>query len=104
MSTRPHEALPGVLQRLAAVDTTSLTDAGRGLRVLPAALRPIRTGRTAAGSALTVDAREDLMPVLAGLAEAGPGDVLVIAAGIPTTRWPGSCSPPRRCGEGWPAS
>ena len=68
-----------LLQRLAAIDTTSLKDAGPGLRVLPAALRPIRPGVRLLGRALTVDAREDLMPVLAGLAEAGPGDVLVIA-------------------------
>ena len=68
-----------LLQRLAAIDTTSLKDAGPGLRVLPAALRPIRPGVRLLGRAVTVDAREDLMPVLAGLAESGPGDVLVIA-------------------------
>ena len=68
-----------LLQRLTAIDTTSLKDAGPGLRVLPAALRPIRPGVRLLGRALTVDAREDLMPVLAGLAQSGPGDVLVIA-------------------------
>jgi regulator of RNase E activity RraA len=68
-----------LLQRLTAIDTTSLKDAGPALRVLPAALRPIRAGVRLLGRAVTVDAREDLMPVLAGLAQAGPGDVLVIA-------------------------
>lgn len=68
-----------LLRRLAAVDTTSLKDAGPDLRVLPAALRPIRSGVRLLGRAVTVDAREDLMPVLAGLAAAVPGDVLVIA-------------------------
>ena len=69
-----------LLGRLAAVDTTSLADAGGGaLRVLPAALRPVRPGLGLAGRALTVDARDDLMPVLAGLRQAGPGDVLVVA-------------------------
>jgi regulator of RNase E activity RraA len=68
-----------LLQRLAAVDTTSLKDAGPALRVLPSALRPIGRGVRLVGRALTVDAREDLMPVLAGLDRSGPGDVLVIA-------------------------
>ena len=75
----PSTESADLLQRLAAIDTTSLKDAGPGLRVLPAALRPIRPGVRLLGRALTVDAREDLMPVLAGLAESGPGDVLVIA-------------------------
>ena len=68
-----------LIRRLADVDTTSLKDAGPGLRVLPAALRPIQAGVRLRGRAVTVDAREDLMPVLAGLAAAGPGDVLVVA-------------------------
>lgn len=68
-----------LIRRLAAVDTTSLKDAGPGLRVLPAELRPIRAGVRLVGRAVTVDAREDLVPVLAGLAAAGPGDVLMIA-------------------------
>jgi regulator of RNase E activity RraA len=69
-----------LLERLARVDTTSLADAAGGsLRVLPAALRPIRRGLRMAGRALTADAREDLMPVLAALKQAGPGDVLVLA-------------------------
>jgi 4-hydroxy-4-methyl-2-oxoglutarate aldolase len=76
----PSTDSTALLQRLAAIDTTSLKDAaGPSLRVLPAALRPVRAGVRLLGRALTVDAREDLMPVLAGLAESGPGDVLVIA-------------------------
>ena len=75
----PSTESADLLQRLAAIDTTSLKDAGPGLRVLPAALRPIRPGVRLLGRALTVDARDDLVPVLAGLAQAGPGDVLVIA-------------------------
>jgi 4-hydroxy-4-methyl-2-oxoglutarate aldolase len=71
----------GVLERLVRVDTTSLVDAGRGLRVLPAAIRPIRQGLRVVGRALTVDAQGDLMSVLAGLRQSGPGDVLVVASG-----------------------
>jgi 4-hydroxy-4-methyl-2-oxoglutarate aldolase len=81
MSMRPRETQAGVLQRLARVDTTSLVDAGPSLRVLPAALRPVRRGLRLVGRALTVDARDDLMSVLAGLHQAGPADVLVVAAG-----------------------
>jgi 4-hydroxy-4-methyl-2-oxoglutarate aldolase len=70
----------GVLERLARIDTTSLVDAGGGgLRVLPRALRPVRRGLRLVGRAVTVDARDDLMSMLAALKEAGPGDVLVVA-------------------------
>jgi 4-hydroxy-4-methyl-2-oxoglutarate aldolase len=81
MSTRPDHAPASLLDRLGRVDTTSLVDAGRGLRVLPAAIRPVRRGVQVVGRALTVDARGDLMSVLAGLQQSGPGDVLVVAAG-----------------------
>jgi 4-hydroxy-4-methyl-2-oxoglutarate aldolase len=70
-----------VLNRLVRVDTSSLVDAGRGLRILPAAIRPLRPGTRLVGRALTVDARGDLMSVIAGLRQAAPGDVLVVAAG-----------------------
>jgi 4-hydroxy-4-methyl-2-oxoglutarate aldolase len=76
---RSHESSSAVLERLSRVDTSSLVDAGGDLRVLPATLRPIRRGRGLVGRALTVDARGDLMSVLAGLRQAGPGDVLVVA-------------------------
>jgi len=79
MSPRSHETQPGLLERLTGVDTTSLVDAGRGLRVLPSALQPVRRGLRLVGRALTVDAREDLMSVFAGLQQSGPGDVLVVA-------------------------
>ena len=79
MSKRPHDARSGVLERLARIGTTSLVDAGQGrLRVFPAELRPIRPGLRMVGRALTVDAHDDLMPMLAGLRLAGPGDVLVV--------------------------
>jgi 4-hydroxy-4-methyl-2-oxoglutarate aldolase len=68
-----------LLARLATIDTTSLVDSKPGLRVLPAALRPIRRGLKLVGRAVTVDAREDLMPMLAALHAAEPGDVLVAA-------------------------
>ncbi|HZA03120.1 MAG TPA: RraA family protein [Propionibacteriaceae bacterium] len=77
MPTEPSDIT--ILERLAAIDTTSLADAGGGrLRILPAALRPIRPGLRMVGRALTVDAHDDLMPILAGLHQSGPGDVLMV--------------------------
>lgn len=70
-----------VVERLGRVDTSSLVDAARSLRVLPAALRPVRAGLSLVGRVVTADAREDLMSVIAGLQLAGPGDVLVVSAG-----------------------
>ena len=81
MSKRPNDAPTDLIDRLAQVDTTSLADAGRALRVLPAEIRPIRPGLRMVGRALTVDARGDLMSVIEGLQQAGPGAVLVVAAG-----------------------
>ena len=68
-----------LLARLARVDTTSLVDASPGLRVLPREIRPVRPGSRLVGTAVTVDAQSDLVPVLVGLATAGRGDVLVVA-------------------------
>jgi 4-hydroxy-4-methyl-2-oxoglutarate aldolase len=68
-----------LIARLGRVDTTSLVDASPGLRVLPRETRPVRPGSRLVGRAVTVDAQSDLVPVLVGLASAGPGDVLVVA-------------------------
>jgi 4-hydroxy-4-methyl-2-oxoglutarate aldolase len=68
-------------ERLRALDTTTLIDAGKDLRVLDPALRPIGTGRKLVGSAVTVAAGGGLLPVLDGLERAGAGDVLVVDGG-----------------------
>jgi regulator of RNase E activity RraA len=70
-----------LLERLRAVDTTTLADAGKHLPVMDPGLRPLRTGLKLVGRAVTVAARDDLMPVLDGLARAGEGDVLVVEGG-----------------------
>jgi regulator of RNase E activity RraA len=72
-----------LLERLARVDTASLCDAGPGLRVASPDLRPIAAGASMVGRAVTADAGGDLMPVLGALELAGPGDILVVAAGGP---------------------
>jgi 4-hydroxy-4-methyl-2-oxoglutarate aldolase len=70
-----------LLERLRGIDSTSLSDAGKGLRTLDPQIRPIATGRRLLGRAVTADADEDLMSVIAALQVAGPGDVLVVAVG-----------------------
>jgi regulator of RNase E activity RraA len=72
----------GLLDRLARLSTTSLADASKAttpLRVLPRSLQPVRPDLSFAGRALTVVARDDLMPVIEALRIAGPRDVLMIA-------------------------
>lgn len=70
------------MERLRRIDSSSLSDADKALRVLPADLRPMTRGRRLLGRAITADAGGDLMGVLAGLRLGGPGDVLVVAAGV----------------------
>ena len=72
-----------LLERLALVDAAALCDAAPALRVAGSELRPIVAGTRMVGRAVTADARGDLMSVLGGLEAAGPGDVLVVAAGGP---------------------
>lgn len=71
----------GLLERLAAVSTTSLVDAASTLRVLPHRLRPVVPGRHLVGRAVTARAHRDLMSVIHALRESRPGDVLVVDAG-----------------------
>jgi regulator of RNase E activity RraA len=73
--------MDNLLERLRAVDTTTLSDAGKQLAVMDSGLRPLRTGLKLVGRAVTVAAHDDLMPVLDGLARSGAGDVLVVDGG-----------------------
>lgn len=68
-----------IMERLLRVDTTSLSDADKSLRVLPAAIRPIATGRRMIGRAVTAVAGGDLASVFEAVGLGGEGDVLVIA-------------------------
>ena len=70
-----------LLQRLRTIDTTILSDAGKDLRVMGPGLRPIALGRKLVGPAVTVAARDGLLPVVDALEQAGAGDVLVIDSG-----------------------
>jgi len=75
---------PTLLERLARIDATSLSDADKTLRVLPSAIRLVSPGLRMLGRAVTAEANADLMSVIAALRQSGPGDVLVVAAGTDT--------------------
>ena len=70
-----------LLSRLARLDASTVSDADKSLRVLPAAIRPVSAGTRLLGRAVTANARDDLLSVLGALQHGGPGDVLVVAAG-----------------------
>ena len=70
-----------LLSRLERLDASTVSDADKGLRVLPAAIRPVSAGNRLLGRAVTANARDDLLSVLGALRHGGPGDVLVVAAG-----------------------
>src|SRR3954454_3204722 len=66
---------------LAAVPVSTLCDVDKSLPVVDPALRPLTYSRRLCGPAYTVVAAGEFLSVLHAIAEASPGDVLVIQAG-----------------------
>jgi regulator of RNase E activity RraA len=70
-----------LIERLLDVEVSTLCDADKALPVVEPAIRAIVADVRMAGPALTVVAEEDHLPVFTALADARPGEVLVIVTG-----------------------
>jgi 4-hydroxy-4-methyl-2-oxoglutarate aldolase len=68
-----------LIERLLEIDVSALSDADKTLPVVDSAIRAMIPEVRMAGPAFTVVAEDDHLPVISALAEASPGDVLVIA-------------------------
>jgi 4-hydroxy-4-methyl-2-oxoglutarate aldolase len=68
-----------LVERLLEIDVSALSDADKTLPIVDPGVRAMVPGVRLAGPAFTVVARDDHLPVMSALAEAAPGDVLVIA-------------------------
>ena len=79
-SSLPRDDL-SLLSRLERLDASTVSDADKSLRVMPAAIRLVSARSRLLGRAVTANARDDLLSVLGALRHSGPGDVLVVAAG-----------------------
>jgi 4-hydroxy-4-methyl-2-oxoglutarate aldolase len=68
-----------LVERLLAIDVSALSDADKTLPIVDPAVRAMVPDVRMTGPAFTVLAEDDHLPVMSALAEAAPGDVLVIA-------------------------
>jgi RraA family protein len=67
-----------LIARLRGVDPAAIADADKSIRVIAPEIRPVRLGLTLLGPAYTVRCTNDFFAIIAALADAKPGDVLVV--------------------------
>ena len=67
-----------IRKRLVKLDTASLCDADKSIRVLDPGIRPIRSDLKLIGRSHTVTTCDDFLTVIKALKEARPGEVLVV--------------------------
>ncbi|QIS15113.1 RraA family protein [Nocardia arthritidis] len=70
-----------LLARFESVDTTSICDADKSIRVLDSGIRGRSANRRILGPAFTIRCRGDFFGVLRAVEAAAPGDVLVVDGG-----------------------
>lgn len=70
-----------LIERLLEIDVSALSDADKTLPIVDPVVRAMVADVRMAGPAFTVVAEDDHLPVMSALAEAAPGDVLVVATG-----------------------
>jgi 4-hydroxy-4-methyl-2-oxoglutarate aldolase len=68
-----------LVERLRGIDVSALCDADKAIPVVDPAIRAMVPDVHVAGPALTVVAQDDPLPVFSALAEAAPGEVVVVA-------------------------
>jgi 4-hydroxy-4-methyl-2-oxoglutarate aldolase len=69
-----------LIERLLGIDVSALSDADKSLAVVDHRVKAMVSDVRMAGPAFTIVAMDDHLPVMSALAQAAPGDVLVIAS------------------------
>ena len=93
-----------LIERLLGIDVSALSDADKTLPVVDHAVRAMIPDVRMAGPAFTVVAEDDHLPVMSALAEAAPGDVLVIASNGGSRAVFGELFATEAGGAAWPGS